>query len=571
MKLKLLIIPLTLIILLTACSSGDSEQNETNNVMPSSADGFTQIEEKAAPDETTDLACYVEEETYCAYYYYSYEEVPLCEPLIFSREELILENVLRIANVRRQLIHETDMERIYSWIAAREPKIIDATRLVDSTRRNNLTAEQAAYDIRTLFLLMRHMYAAYHYFGGDEVFIPIMEEMLEEISGRERWTDDRLFSLIQDRLGPIIIDKHFIINRYSGSTFNNPQNTFVWNEPFDRSERGFQKRATGLYVSYVYGHDIYELFRLTVNEAGEFFYAPVILRPSSLGTTYSLHITFEDGGQETINLTRTTYERAHARGASSSLRFRNSIPIVCIRRMGNAFNPYAVTHNMALRVLSYIEYLRDEPVFIVDIRSNEGGASAFSYQWMGHLVGEVVPPNLNWLGFFDSRIHIPPEQSAPQRWYRHFTQRAGARFEYPPELFGRYLHMDFIAENIKFTAEEARARVVPNDQLIIVLIDRFTLSSGEIFADQFTNLENTLIIGQNTFGMLLTSSGRALYLPYSGMPVSMGQYMLVHPEGTWTDGIGLAPDVWVIGDALTAALNMLDGFFDVHQDIHNVW
>ncbi|MCL2388505.1 MAG: S41 family peptidase, partial [Defluviitaleaceae bacterium] len=108
------------------------------------------------------------------------------------------------------------------------------------------------------------------------------------------------------------------------------------------------------------------------------------------------------------------------------------------------------------------------------------------------------------------------------------------------------------------TTENARDRVIYNEQLIIVLVDRFTLSSGEIFADQFTNVENTLVIGQNTFGMLLTSSGLPLYLPNSGMPVSMGRYKLVHPENTWQEGVGFSPDIWVLGDALTAAWAILD-------------
>jgi len=224
--------------------------------------------------------------------------------------------------------------------------------------------------------------------------------------------------------------------------------------------------------------------------------------------------------------------------------------------MGNAFNPYSHNHRSALQVLAYAEQLRDEPVIIVDLRSNEGGASAFSYQWLYRLLGELVPTNFNWLGFFDGYIYVPEGVRRPQRWYSGFTQRVGFYFEYPPELFGRYLHLTYIAENIRFTPEESRDRVVPNEQLVIVLIDRFTLSSGEILTDQFTNIENTLIIGQNTHGMLLTSTGWPLYLPNSGMPVNMGRYMLVHPDGTWAEGIGIAPDVWVIGNALTAALSL---------------
>ena len=87
----------------------------------------------------------------------------------------------------------------------------------------------------------------------------------------------------------------------------------------------------------------------------------------------------------------------------------------------------------------------------------------------------------------------------------------------------------------------------------------FEVSGGETFADQFTNIENTLVIGQNTFGMLTTSSGTPHYLPNSGMPVSMGRYLLLHPENTWIEGVGFEPDIWVVGNALNAAFALISG------------
>jgi len=193
----------------------------------------------------------------------------------------------------------------------------------------------------------------------------------------------------------------------------------------------------------------------------------------------------------------------------------------------------------------------------LDIRSNEGGASAHTYTWLYTLLGQTVPTNFNWLGFFDAPVVNPTNVRRPARWYSGFTQRAGLDFDYPSRLFDFYIPLEPLAEGIYFTAEAFRDDVITNDQLIIMLIDRFTVSSGEIFADQFTNIENTLIIGQNTFGMLTTSSGLPLYLPHSGIPVSMGRYILVHPHDTWTEGVGFAPDVWATGDALAAAMALV--------------
>lgn len=485
-------------------------------------------------------------------------EVVRPEPIFFPPGELTLENLLVIANQRRKIVHEPDMERIHSWLDEREPITLNTAELFGDQRRNELSREEAEGDAKVLFALLRQLYAGYHYFGGDDVFLPLLDELLEEIAGQQSWPTCSFVELARERLGEVIFDNHFVIDGYSGDgTFNDPHHTFIWNTPFDRSERGLYRRETGIYVTSVRGYEIDQLFRLTMDEHGDVYYLPIVMRPAREGDRYSLYITFEHGVQR-VNLTPTHYERTHPRGASSSLRHQGGIPILDVRWMANSFNHYTHGHQTALGLLAHADYLRDTPVFILDLRSNEGGASALSYTWLYRLLGEYVPTNFNWLSILDTRIEIPPGVSRPDSWYRGLTDRTGFYFTYPPELTERYLQREPIADNIFFTPPGARDRVVANDQLVIVLIDRFTRSAGETFADQFTNIENTLVIGQNTSGSLLTSYSRALYLPSSGMPVIMGRHMLVHPEGTWREGVGLAPDIWVIGDALTAALALLD-------------
>jgi C-terminal processing protease CtpA/Prc len=84
------------------------------------------------------------------------------------------------------------------------------------------------------------------------------------------------------------------------------------------------------------------------------------------------------------------------------------------------------------------------------------------------------------------------------------------------------------------------------------------MSAAEIFADKMLNLENTLIIGQNTAGFLIAPGNVPYYLPNSGIPFVAGIEHFMHPAGNFYEGIGIAPDVWVIGDALTAALAMVN-------------
>lgn len=97
------------------------------------------------------------------------------------------------------------------------------------------------------------------------------------------------------------------------------------------------------------------------------------------------------------------------------------------------------------------------------------------------------------------------------------------------------------------------------EQILIVLVDRITGSAGELFTDLAFNVQNTLVVGQNTFGTLTTSlSFPSLQMPNSGITLALGNCCLYfHPEGHFAEGVGFAPDVWVTGDALAAALAML--------------
>ena len=97
-------------------------------------------------------------------------------------------------------------------------------------------------------------------------------------------------------------------------------------------------------------------------------------------------------------------------------------------------------------------------------------------------------------------------------------------------------------------------RLVPSDQVIILLTDRYTASAGEGFVDFALNLENTLVIGQNTAGVAHKIGGPIFFLPHSGVPVQFGAGIMFYPEGLFAEGVGFTPDIWTSGDALDAAL-----------------
>jgi len=476
-----------------------------------------------------------------------------------------VEEVLAITNLRREITPEPDMDKLLALIDGHNPNI-DWTRFINDNRQEMITREEAEYDAKAFFELLRDVYGAYNYLGGDEVFLPLLDDVLQTIAqrweGRELWSVVALSQVLWEKIPLVIADNHLVVDNswrpFASASY------FVWGIPFDRTENGFRKRDTGLYVVNVDGHEKDELFRLTMNEDGKFFYTAVVVRlvrPDIEEDSYSLNVTFDDGSFTTIDLTPEPFVPSFTWTNTSwrehSLRFANEIPIVSIRSMNNPFQSHAHDYRYAQRVLSFAENLRDEPVVIIDLRGNEGGHSILNKMFLHALLGEVVPSNSINIdtvsnNYLESWIKLPPGINPPQSWSNiddfenPYFPHCIYDFYYPKAPFGNY-HFIYLPDS----------RVVPNDRLIILLIDRLTASGGEDFTFRVLNIENTLVIGENSSGSHLTRNNRNLYLPNSGMPTVMGE-LIIHPEGQWQEGIGIAPDVWVIGDALTAALAMLE-------------
>ena len=75
--------------------------------------------------------------------------------------------------------------------------------------------------------------------------------------------------------------------------------------------------------------------------------------------------------------------------------------------------------------------------------------------------------------------------------------------------------------------------------------------------DAARNVENTLIIGQNTYGVLTSNAYTVMYLPNSGVAVQLGCNLCVFPEGDFEEFVGYQPDLWTSADALDVAINLV--------------
>ena len=451
-------------------------------------------------------------------------------------EEYNLQRLLDIAYNRRTNIILPTYEQIAELTESREPRTIDMRSAFawppDRGVVMHITAEEATEDALLFFKALRQVYGPYIYFGGDEVFNPLFDNIIAQISDYETLSVGRLERIIFNELNPVINDNHF---RFGGHHFRVDATFYTSNTPFDRHQQGFRHRENGLLVTEIEGHDIDRVFRLSMDTYGDIFYSPVkyVVAPFA-PQTYDMNIVFEDGSVYSLMLRNPGALNVSPSGPR--LEFVDGIAVVTVRDMG--YNPSRGTlnHTSAINFMHIAEQIRDEPVIIIDVRHNAGGDDGLGARWLYRLMREVVPLTSIWLTT-DGRATVTRH---PADAYR----LAGDRTIPPGDIY-------FIREY---------NQLIENNQLIIMLIDRFTVSAAEGFANQMFSMKNTLVIGQNTAGMLVADAAFVasdFSLPNSGIRFGFGVGVFVYPDDFFAEGVGIAPDVWVHGDALQAALALL--------------
>ena len=473
-----------------------------------------------------------------------------CSYADFNSRYFTLEDVLTITNHRRESIPEVSEERLLELIYGRTPSF-HPTVMHHSRQRimQELTAAFAIGDVMSLFHRMRATYAAYTYFGGDEVFIPLREEINQQIRdiGNDI-TPEILSEIIRRNLVTIIADNHFVFDmRYlytEGSPVPFAAATFFHNPNliFDKSNGGFSNRENGLYVKEIVGYDMHEILRLSIDDDGYFFFSPIVYSWDFSIENYKLTVIYEDNTIEVIALEQA--ERIKQDWEEASATFHEGIPVINMRSM--FLDPVNRDFENASRFIGFAEEFRDEPVLIVDIRGNGGGDSTLVNHWLHVLTGQIVPTNFVALATF---AYVP-------------SQVGEYEFGDPDTLFyipDMYIYHPASSFNGFWLIQNLGREIIQRDQILILLTDRFVGSAAEIFVKIAFNIENTLIIGQNTAGVAIAGGGSPPFpfLPSSGIEYSFGDRVVVYPEGLFEEGVGFAPDIWVHGDALAATIAML--------------
>lgn len=142
---------------------------------------------------------------------------------------------------------------------------------------------------------------------------------------------------------------------------------------------------------------------------------------------------------------------------------------------------------------------------MLDLRSNTGGDSTMGDQWLSTYgnTGRSFPSNNESFGTLNGKSS---GLSLPDKWISH-------------------------------------------DNLLILLAGKVSGSAAEDLIENACNLENVLIVGENTFGSMLANAGY-IELPNSKCSVTMSaSSVYLRPDSDpFEEFRGFEPDLWVPAD-----------------------
>jgi len=414
---------------------------------------------------------------------------------------------------------------------------------VGRTVRRRVTRAAAAADVDRFFHLLEHGYCGYGFFSRENDFSAAREDILAGLRARENWPTHDLAELIRRHLG-FVTDCHLKLGHVQ---FAGHQD--FWAVPdLDLTERDgrlcIANDEKGPVIESVNGRAPEEFVFRSLDAAG---LSAQVLGTLSTTEPRPLHVVTRTDGvtsEHRYRLTRSPYNRWDL------FRFfrLGGIPVV---RMAT-FSDHHVEE--IEHFLSTADSLRGEPCVIVDLRGNGGGNTRWAKEWIRRFTGQT--PQLHqlltelvsrtslvgqanyfvWLAAGPGRAIS--DQLADQRArladrISDFDESGGLPYWRDPYILDR--------------------RPIPNESTLVVVTDAAVASAGEGFLSYLHDqVENVVLVGENTRGALIFGHMTAHRLPGSGLLAFLPVKLNLPLDMKMREGRGYDPDYWV---PAAAALN----------------
>lgn len=407
----------------------------------------------------------------------------------------------------------------------------------------SISPARAVQEVDLLFHALKYGYAAYQFFGGDEVFCAARERMLDEIGRHYHDIPFWQYSQIIIANLKFIQDGHFAF----GSRTLCEWSTFRVSPylRFSLDEDGFFINDGGKRVASVSGQAPSSFLKPSIDEDGNIVYVLGMLVPEQQ-VDLMCEIEYADGSREIawlVPIISMDYG-----GAVYELGEIEGFPLVSCR----SFDPDHDEGKALNRFVEDAEKLRQEDVILLDLRSNHGGSTIYGMLWCQRLTKGNVGPY-----FFTAELAT---DTSIALLLNGLSERLGEELSSDQaEALWRYW------KNAEDPDRPGWRRIgieqgghISDAPFIVALVDSNAGSATEAFVRRLRSLDNVVIIGTNTRGALLCGNPGMLVLPYSGFEVRIPTMFWLDSEMHNYDGVGYSPDFWVHPDyALERAVKFI--------------
>ncbi len=463
---------------------------------------------------------------------------------------------------RRQLTISSTAENLSAYtpsfhheVGSYDQAFIDSVIYPPEPSQQQLTAQQCAEDIDTTFELLRLTYGAYYYFGGEAVFEQARLQAHQEfaaLTADGQITGARLLAALQSALH-FIQDGHFSIGNVALTAHQNP---YYWPDHLlEKGEDGnyYLPRTQNGHTYYwqlvsVDSQPPDEYLRPTLSPTGRLTYG-LFYSMSTLPNEDPAERLAQQAPQtalftlgsveEEIPITWLPAWQSDLHTHSHDIYSSSQLNGIAVHTL-SSFWVSSAEDDAALNLfINNADQLRQEELFIIDLRGNTGGNNLYVDQWYTAYTGNT--PRLT--------------QSLADKSTSLALQALIAQDPYNPAAI---YHENWPnPDSGQWNTSYSQAVWYENEPLIIVLIDKNTGSAAEAMLQYLKTMNNVLIVGVNTSGATLVPNNSLKYLPHSGIPLWFGQGLLLLNGAQNLDGIGLSPDIWVNGSqALERVLAM---------------
>jgi hypothetical protein len=408
-----------------------------------------------------------------------------------------------------------------------------------------VSAEKAAEDVERLFYLFNNGYSGYGYFVNVGSFDEAKTGILRELKRQPIWNGEELSSLIHEYLS-FLRDRHLNIG---GQDYGSHED--FW---YDTSFEFREDNREYLFTSDGKDYTVVSINRESpdgymfpsLNADGEAVFRVGVFAYSS-PQPIELRVR---SGQE-IRQWRIKLSRSMPRYSGIFEEKRvGGVPVVRIRSFGDHPREYID------RFLDSADRYKGEPCLIVDIRGNGGGNEKWPIQWIIRFTGRR-PDRVQVFTELISETTMIGRSNSYALALHNAPELEEQGYREKVEEFRGY------AESIEekdlkpywWPYEVPGIQEIPSNTTLIVLIDANVYSAGEGFISYLHQVENVVLVGENSGGALTYGQMSHHRLPNSKLLVGLPTSLNVFIDLEYREEKGFFPDLWVPAeDALNYAV-----------------